>query len=921
MRLYCPQCHKKFDAVEFDTCPDDGARLFSLSEKREDPLLGTVLDDRFRIEALLSEGGMGAVYRATQLSVNREVALKVVRPDLEGQELFMERFFREARVIAELSHPNIVRLIDFGQDRSNELLYLVMELVRGTDMGALLERGRLDVALALDVVYQVCAGLTEPHSRGIVHRDLKPDNIILLPISDGTFQVKVLDFGIARTEEIGTQLTQTGMICGTPSYMSPEQAQNQSVDERTDLYSLGVLLFEMLTGHLPFRADSGLQVLMNHIQRPAPRLSEAYPKLIPETVSTLVADLMEKHPDDRPRSAMVVRRRVQEIREELKLPPVFLREGTLELEPGERGGESLFGSWIFPGIDPDEVYVPDPEGFSETLEFAGTLPAKAVDEVSLQTLEFSGTTRAEGFSEAESGVVSDEVEPEGFEETTPSSDSPTEESDKRRLLLAVLVAAGVLVVGGLGYLLAGIGTTELTEEVSEAEYSAVADEPDEPDELEEVSQEAALAAAEERVVEAIRLASGEEESVEEESVEEVAEPVVEEDPVVEAVREEVAELVVSEPPVTEAPSVEPSPAAVQIPIPGQPSSSRIYEGSIVLESPSHVPAASNYEEITGDLVIRINVDNYTHLELPDLKKLGGSLILDPLSKVVNISLPSLEVVGAALMSVEGPRLGNLNAPNLRSIGNNLILTSTQVRSFHLPRLARVDGMVMISQNAELTSVSFSALERIGGGLSLMENTQIQSLTTTDLQEVGGDLLILSGEIKTVIMDKLHTIGGGVTLNDNQALEVLRMSSLTSVGKSSRRPATFNLHGSPRLDELRMGNLEEVSGGVSLSGMGRLSRINLSSLEKVGTNISLNENDAVEVIELDSLARVGERVFIGNHPQLHRLTMSGIEEVEEISIVNSPRLSVCEQRSMAAKLESRGWEGRAQFNLVLEQECD
>ncbi len=309
-------------------CPEDGARLFRVDADADegDPLLGAVIDERFRIDDLLGAGGMGAVYRATQLSIQREVALKVLRSELGDEEVALERFYREAKVVSELSHPNIVRLVDFGQDRQRDLLYLVMELVRGMDLGDLVQQGRLRANLSLEVIYQVCGALTEPHQRGIVHRDMKPENIIIVPVSDGTLQVKVLDFGIARTlESEETKLTKTGMICGTPWYMSPEQAQNHELDGRTDVYALGVILFEMLTGQPPFAGDTSLQVLLNHIQRPAPNLSEIAPAgMVPAGVSELVAQMLEKSPEDRPASAREVRDRIDDLRRRLNLEPVRL---------------------------------------------------------------------------------------------------------------------------------------------------------------------------------------------------------------------------------------------------------------------------------------------------------------------------------------------------------------------------------------------------------------------------------------------------------------------------------------------------------------------------------------------------------------------------------------------------------------------
>ncbi|MFU8806365.1 MAG: protein kinase domain-containing protein [Bradymonadaceae bacterium] len=340
MKLFCPECRATFEE-ELEACPHDGSKLFQL-DVGEDPLIGMVIDERFRMDWKLGTGGMGAVYRATQLSVNREVAVKVLRPELSDRETSLERFFREAKLVSELTHPNIVRLIDFGQDRKSDLLYLVMELVRGTDLGGLLRSGRFRVAMALEIVFQVCGALTEPHARGVIHRDLKPDNLLVVPVSDGTLQVKVLDFGIARVLEKSTQLTATGMICGTPAYMAPEQAQNHKLDARTDLYALGIMLYEMLSGTAPFDGTSSLQIMLKHIQEEPKRLGEVLPPgAIPEDIEELVYTMMAKEADHRPESALAVRESIDAIRQKHSISPVRLTT----MDP-----KAMFDDWLLPSM-------------------------------------------------------------------------------------------------------------------------------------------------------------------------------------------------------------------------------------------------------------------------------------------------------------------------------------------------------------------------------------------------------------------------------------------------------------------------------------------------------------------------------------------------------------------------------------------
>lgn len=344
MKLYCPKCQSVFEDPSLELCPDDGAKLFMVQKTPDDPLLGVTIDSRFRIESLLGRGGMGAVYKGTQLSVGRQVAIKIMHSELLDRESALERFWRESKIISELSHPNIVRLYEFGQDRERDLLYLVMELVNGINLGDTLERGRLRAALALEIVYQVCGALTEPHAQGVIHRDLKPDNLLLVPISDGTIQAKVLDFGIARVLEGGDQkITATGMVCGTPQYMAPEQAQNQEIGPYTDLYALGVILYEMLCGIPPFTGQNSLQLMLQQIQIAPPSLTSRLPPgALPEGIESLVHDMLAKTPSARPQSAREVRDRIDKIRRQYNMDLV-------RLDP-DRPQDSILEPWLLPLI-------------------------------------------------------------------------------------------------------------------------------------------------------------------------------------------------------------------------------------------------------------------------------------------------------------------------------------------------------------------------------------------------------------------------------------------------------------------------------------------------------------------------------------------------------------------------------------------
>ncbi len=278
-----------------------------------DPTLGRVLGGQYRIDTLLGQGGMGSVYRGVQLSVNRSVAVKLITATTGGaaspnQPELVNRFRREAEATARLSHPNTVRLFDFGVTEGNEL-YMVMELLEGADLGQQLQAGgAMPRQAALQVTRQVLAALSEAHALGIVHRDLKPANVFLSRVHGGDTIAKVMDFGIAGIEQAREtqKLTMTGAVIGTPAYMSPEQAQGKPVDARSDLYSLGVVLFEMLTGRPPFEADTVVSLLLAHVTAPPPRLAAVAPQLAQlPALQDLLDSLLSKTLEGRPPSAAV----------------------------------------------------------------------------------------------------------------------------------------------------------------------------------------------------------------------------------------------------------------------------------------------------------------------------------------------------------------------------------------------------------------------------------------------------------------------------------------------------------------------------------------------------------------------------------------------------------------------------------------
>ena len=319
--MRCPRCDRQL--VSDDRFCSRCGLARSTDGKPRDPLIGITVADRYRIDERIGVGGMGTVYRGTHIRLGQSVAIKVLHERYAGDQKLTRRFEKEALTYGQVTHPNLVGLHDFGRT-DDGTFFMVLEYCPGVSLSRLIrEQGRLDPMLAGDIVLQIAQGLGAAHDKGIVHRDLKPENVILMETRPGRFHARLLDFGIAkRIDDDEPRLTQAGMVFGTPEYMAPEQARGKTVDERSDIYALGTMLYELLAGDPPFVGNDKLRIMQqqaNEIPQPP---TVAMPGIhVPKDLEILVMRCIEKQPPERYQSTSDLIRDLDQLLNSTRLTP------------------------------------------------------------------------------------------------------------------------------------------------------------------------------------------------------------------------------------------------------------------------------------------------------------------------------------------------------------------------------------------------------------------------------------------------------------------------------------------------------------------------------------------------------------------------------------------------------------------------
>ena len=354
------------------------------ASQRIDPLPGRVIAGNFRIDGLIGSGAMGNVYKAEQLSLGKQVAIKVLHPHLMGDEKLVGRFKREAKSASLLNHPNSIQIIDSGQDRDGTL-YIAMELLTGRDLAQVIRDDfPLPLPRVVRILSQVLSALEEAHAQRVIHRDLKPSNIMLIQRRDEKDFVKVCDFGIAKAtlsegDDRAAMLTIQGLVCGTPEYMAPEQARAEPLDGRADLYAAAVILYQMVTGDIPFRADSPMAIVSRHlVEAPIPPSKRRPDLRLPKIIDDVVLRGLEKE-------------------REMRYPTAIAFREVLE---GVLGATSGPATPVLPSARAAQPTVRDISGHDLTVQVdTGTIPAQS------PSRRFGTTTNLTGRPKGQTPIV------------------------------------------------------------------------------------------------------------------------------------------------------------------------------------------------------------------------------------------------------------------------------------------------------------------------------------------------------------------------------------------------------------------------------------------------------------------------------------------------------------------------------------
>jgi len=302
-RKVCLECHRQFTGI-VAACTHDGSMLVPVAQ---DPLLGTKLAGKYDIIRVLGTGGMGVVYEGRQDVMDRRVAIKMLQAHHLNDSMSVKRFQQESKATCRLNHPHIITVFDFGISPTGQP-YIVMDYLEGRPLSDIIrEDGQVKVDRAVNIFHQACEALAHAHNQGVIHRDLKPSNIVLITYEGDKDYVKVVDFGVAKIMEEGgaegQKLTQMGEVCGSPVYMSPEQCQGLPLDKRSDVYSMGIVMYETLTNRLPILGKTMVETMSKHIKEPPPPFSEVRPDLyIPERVEQVILRALAKTPEARQQS-------------------------------------------------------------------------------------------------------------------------------------------------------------------------------------------------------------------------------------------------------------------------------------------------------------------------------------------------------------------------------------------------------------------------------------------------------------------------------------------------------------------------------------------------------------------------------------------------------------------------------------------